>query len=199
LGHDTHVFSFYFGCAGPFASTSAFSTEELKVHFQNNYSFMTLTDVVREVEVSHWGHISFEEHIDMAHTGAKLKGTFSRLDFQRNPSGSPSHFRAIKAHLPASAHSLYYRDVIGNISSSRAHVNVPSSGEAFTKLELFPRYLLFGGWKTKFYYGWVAPLSEFLGIAQDGSYSLRVPFGTAIVGAVVDNLETRVILPEGAS
>ncbi len=52
---------------GPYAH------KELRVHFQNNYPFVTLTNVVREVEVSHWGHISFEEHIDLAHTGAQLK------------------------------------------------------------------------------------------------------------------------------
>lgn len=59
--------------------------------------------------------------------------------------------------------------------------------------------MLFGGWKTKFYYGYVSPLAEFLGITRDGKYSLNVPFGTAILGAVVDQAVVRVILPEGAS
>eukprot|EP00301_Raphidiophrys_heterophryoidea_P003681 c11651_g1_i2.p1 GENE.c11651_g1_i2~~c11651_g1_i2.p1 ORF type:complete len:569 (+),score=190.84 c11651_g1_i2:1462-3168(+) len=184
---------------GPYSNVKAFSVEPLRVHYVNNYPQMTVTKLEKEIEVSHWGHVSFEEHIDIAHTGAKLKGGFSRLDFQRNPASSPSHFRLLTAHLPASAHSIYYRDIIGNISTSRVRVDTPSEGKARTTLELLPRYVMFGGWKTKFYYGYVSPLGEFLGITRDGRYSLHVPFGTNLLGAVVDKAVVRVILPEGAS
>ena len=180
------------GAAGPYKNVAPFSAAELRVHYQNNYPFMTLTDVVREVEVSHWGHIFFEEHVSVAHTGAQLKviypnmtqrhtptyqtsrrqlllcpaaldlvhsicpltfpnplafvcpqGGFSRLDYQRNPpAGTPSHFRVMVAKLPASSYSLYYRDVIGNISTSRAHVRSPGHSSCYPSSWPFACWLI---------------------------------------------------------
>lgn len=64
--------------------------------------------------------------------GAILKGPFSRYDFQRNSGAS-----AVKSYttlLPAAAQDLYYRDEIGNISTSNARVE-----DEFVSLELRPR------------------------------------------------------------
>lgn len=44
----------------------------------------------RVIEVSLWGNIAVEEHIDMKHTGATLKGPFSRFDYQRQQDGYAS-------------------------------------------------------------------------------------------------------------
>lgn len=63
--------------------TTYFLQAPLQLHFENNAPFLTVTNLLRWIEVSHWGNIAFEETIDIAHTGAKLKGTFSRLDYQR--------------------------------------------------------------------------------------------------------------------
>jgi len=38
----------------------------------------------RVIEVSHWGNIAVEEHIEVRHSGAALKGPFSRYDYQRS-------------------------------------------------------------------------------------------------------------------
>ena len=48
-----------------------------------------------------WGNIAVEETIDIRHVGAKLKGSFSRLDFQRENSGV-SAVKSFKTVLPAS-------------------------------------------------------------------------------------------------
>ena len=64
--------------------------------------------------------------------GARLKGPFSRYDYQRNSGAS-----AVKGYtslLPAAAQDLYYRDEIGNISTSNARME-----EDFVSLELRPR------------------------------------------------------------
>ena len=53
------------------------------VHYENNTPFLTVTNMERLIEVSHWGNIAVEETYDMAHSGAKLKGSFSRYDYQR--------------------------------------------------------------------------------------------------------------------
>ena len=51
--------------------------------------------------------------------------------------------REFRATLPAAARSMYFRDEIGNISTSHARF-----GLANTEVELRPRYPLFGGWKV---------------------------------------------------
>lgn len=94
--------------------------------------------MVREVEVSHWGklerlpfncsgymflsiaigNIAVEDIYELKHAGAVLKGGFSRFEYQaRRGAPSPS-FRSLTASLPAQAHDIYYRDQIGNISTS---------------------------------------------------------------------------------
>jgi len=62
----------------------------LRVHEENNSPFLTVTSLDRVIEVSHWGNIAVEEHIDVKHTGAKLKGSFSRFDYQRQQDGIAS-------------------------------------------------------------------------------------------------------------
>ena len=97
----------------------------IKTTSQNNYAFATATKVLREIEVSHWGNVAIEELVDLVHTGAKLDGTFSRLDHKLTTrytqefsgEGLP-YFRSLKASLPAEAIGVYYRDIIGNISTS---------------------------------------------------------------------------------
>lgn len=64
-----------------------------------------------------------------------------------------------------------------------------------------PRFPMFGGWKTNFYYGYNVPTSEFLGVSEsDGSvFVASVDFGTPFSGAAVDEFELRVVLPEFSS
>ena len=53
------------------------------------------------------------------HTGAKHKGAWSRLDLQSNPGGfSRAAITKLTGTIPAAAHATYFRDEIGNISSS---------------------------------------------------------------------------------
>lgn len=102
---------------GPYSDVEAFSTKELRLHFENESPFQTVTWSEREVEVSHWGSVAVEEHFELVHTGAKLKHGFSRLDYQmKNQKGAS--FQQLISHLPLTATDTYYRDVIGNISTS---------------------------------------------------------------------------------
>ncbi len=66
--------------------------------------------------------------------GATLRGSFSRYDFQRNPNSGPSAVKSYTTLLPASAEDIYYRDEIGNISTSNAR-----NEEDFVSFELRPR------------------------------------------------------------
>jgi oligosaccharyltransferase complex subunit alpha (ribophorin I) len=52
--------------------------------------------MTRVIEVSHWGNIAVEENVDLKHTGAVLKGPFSRYDYQRQPDSGISSIRSFK-------------------------------------------------------------------------------------------------------
>lgn len=86
----------------------------MKIHYENNSPFLTITKLLRVIEVSHWGNIAVEEYIDIRHTGAKLKGSFSRYDFQRMPNSGVASVKSFKTILPAAAADVYYRYVENN-------------------------------------------------------------------------------------
>ena len=62
---------------------------------------MVVSRLERTIELSMWGNIAVEETVDARHTGAKLKGSFSRYEFQRENSGI-SAIKSFKTVLPAS-------------------------------------------------------------------------------------------------
>jgi len=73
------------------------------------------------------------------------QGEWSRLEYQADPrQHGIASFRQLAAVLPRGARSLYFRDEIGNVSTS--HVR-----HFRDKLEvaLLPRFPLFGGWSVR--------------------------------------------------
>ncbi|EPS64591.1 hypothetical protein M569_10190, partial [Genlisea aurea] len=136
---------------------------------------------------------------------------FCRLNYQAQPHlrGGASAFRNLVAKLPPGAHSIYYRDEIGNISTS--NVWGDSSGVSFfpakkkflfffppTLLEIEPRYPMFGGWKTAFTIGYGLPLKDFLFESDDEGRFLNISFGSPISDLVIENLIVKIVLPEGS-
>lgn len=180
---------------GPYEDIRSFSYSPMSLHFENNKPFLTVTKMVKELEVSHWGNLAVEETYEMRHDGAKLKEPFSRYDFQRNPNAARTAVSVTTMILPPYASDAYYRDEIGNISTS--HIALTDRG---VTLELLPRFPLFGGWKTAFYMGFNLPLQHYLGTDENdsGLYVLNATFATTYDDVAVDELVVRVILPEGA-
>jgi len=100
-----------------------------------------------------------------------------------------SHF-----FLPSDASDAYYRDEIGNISTS--HWN--QDGDPPT-ISLRPRFPLFGGWHTEFKFGYNVPTSAYLS-STGGRYTLDFPFLSHWKEQVaVDHTDVKIVLPEGAS
>lgn len=164
----------------------------MKLHFKNHAPFLTLTTVVKEIELSMWGRVSVEEIYDLLHSGAVLKGGFSRLDYSLQPQAGAS-FDQLVAKLPRNVENVYYRDIIGNITTSQLRVS-KSKQELFLK----PRFPIFGGWKTQWYMGYTVPTEGVL-LRKGNSYSLKMDISTPIHEATVDDLTVKVILPEGAT
>lgn len=63
---------------GPFEDRLPYSYSPILVHFENNNPFAVVEELVREVEVSHWGNLQITEHYKLAHGGAQHRGVFSR-------------------------------------------------------------------------------------------------------------------------
>lgn len=180
---------------GPYENIAPFSKSNLQVHVENNSPFLAVSKLERHIEVSHWsGVISIEETIDMHHHGAILKGSFSRYEFQREQGNAVSAVKSFRTRLPSSAFDIYYRDEIGNISTSNIR-----KGSKSVIAELRPRFPMFGGWKTYYTLGYYVPTKDYLSYSG-GKYLLRIPFVDHIFdNSIVDEAEVRIILPEGAS
>lgn len=128
-----------------------------------------------------------------------MKGQFSRLQYQMarfRPVFPAQIIRNIIYPLPANAHTPYYYDVIGNISTSNFRPSHPTRGGPAI-LELRPRYPVLGGWRDEFVVGWDMGLQGWLR-GKGREKVLRVPFMTALPGVVVDEAEVVITLPEGA-
>jgi len=181
---------------GPYSDIKPGTKSTFNVHFENNSPFIKATSAFKEVEISHWGNAAVEAKHQLVHAGARLKGSFSRLDYQRNPGAAKSAVRSLRQTLPLGAHDIYYRDEIGNISTSA----VTFTSDA-VQLQLVPRYVLFGGWKAAFCTGYNVPLQNVLSrdVSDPDLYMLNITFGTVWKQpVVVDEFELRVVLPEGA-
>ncbi|GJN01199.1 hypothetical protein PR202_ga18446 [Eleusine coracana subsp. coracana] len=164
------------------------------VHFENNRPFAIVEELVRKVEISHWGNVQITEQYKLKHGGARHKGAFSRLEYQSRQSISgTSSFKNLLARLPPRVHSVYYRDEIGNISSSHLRTDSHKS-----ELEIEPRYPLFGGWHCTFTIGYGLPLQDFLFEADGGRRYINLTFGCPLLDTVVDDLTIKVVLPEGS-
>ncbi|XP_043487665.1 dolichyl-diphosphooligosaccharide--protein glycosyltransferase subunit 1 [Polistes fuscatus] len=178
---------------GPYEKLSPFSYEELTVHFENNNKFLTVTRIERSIEISHWGNIAVEESIDLVHTGAQLKGSFSRYEYARETKTGQASIQSFDTILPAAASDIYYRDEIGNISTSHTRIKKDS-----VELNLRPRFPLFGGWKTRYTIGYNVPSYEYLFHSGD-EYALEMRLLDHIFDdMVVDELVVKIVLPEGS-
>ncbi|KAG6704540.1 hypothetical protein I3842_07G137900 [Carya illinoinensis] len=179
---------------GPYENLPPFSYSPIVVHFEANQPFAIAQELVREIEISHWGNVQVTEHYNLAHGGAQSKGEFSRLDFQARPHvRGASAIRHLVAKLPPRVHSIYYRDEIGNISTSNLW-----GDHKKTEMVIEPRYPMFGGWRTAFTIGYSLPLQDFL-FQSDGKRYVNISFGSPVNEVVIDTLIVKVVLPEGSA
>ncbi|ALC39207.1 CG33303 [Drosophila busckii] len=179
---------------GPYENVEKLTEEELMIHYENQSPFLTVNSLDRTIEVSHWGNIAVKESIQITHSGAKLKGSFSRYDFQKDGRSGQSAVKSYKTYLPASAFCVYYRDTNGNISTSNMNLQ-----QDYVDLDLRPRFPLFGGWKTQYVLGYNIPAYENL-FSAGTDYVLKM----RLIDHIHDNMSIEeavisIILPEGSA
>merc|ERR1711915_559122 len=172
---------------GPHNNIAPFSSGEMVIHGENNSPMLVVSRLERVIEVSMWGTIA------VVHKGAALKGSFSRYEFQRENSGVSS-VKNFKTLLPAAARDVYYRDDIGNISTS--HMKVMDDA---VELDLRPRFPLFGGWKTHYVVGYNVPSYEYIFYKGD-IHVLNMRLVDHIYDdMLIEQAEIKIILPEGVT
>lgn len=184
---------------GPFSKVEANAVSPAKVRYQFTKPVNYVSELKRDIEVSHWGgNVAFEENYTLLNQGANLTNLFSRVEWSRSLYYQPdtSALKELRFPLQVGSKDVYFTDYIGNVSTSRFRSN---RKEAL--LETKPRYPVFGGWKYPFTIGWNADARRFLKKATGDTYVLKVPFlegPKQPEGIQYERTEVRVLLPEGA-
>ncbi|KAL1747451.1 Ribophorin I, partial [Schizophyllum fasciatum] len=181
--------------------------QEVLVHYKYDYPVYEVTQYTRAAEISHWGaNLNIQDEITLFNAGPTLKGQFSRLEYQGQAyfkRSNPLIIPGLALHLPAGVRDVYYYDQIGNVSTSALRTPPKTASKRasqFSLLEMRPRYPILGGWKYAFTLGWDAPLGDSASYdAKTGTYVVEVPVMLGLPAAVVDELETKIVLPEGAT
>lgn len=96
-----------------------------RVHYEYNHALMVFNNAHKIFEVSHWGNVAIEERYQIENVGAKLEGEFGRVDYDNHGRhGGMNALKKVYAKLPLRSNGLWYRDEIGNVSTSRAQRTV---------------------------------------------------------------------------
>ncbi|KAL2917910.1 dolichyl-diphosphooligosaccharide--protein glycosyltransferase subunit 1 [Polyrhizophydium stewartii] len=183
---------------GPYTEVAPLTQSKLYVHFGNSKAILVAKHFSKLAEVSHWGgNLAVQEDYEVHHRGAELKGQFSRIDYKLSVYGheKTSVVKGLTAVLPAGAKDVFYRDVIGNVSTSRFRNERDQS-----VLYLQPRFPLYGGWRYTWFQGYSVAVSSLLKTdTKSGRYVLQLPFKSSISDLTVEDAELKVVLPEGAT
>ncbi|KAI7864621.1 Ribophorin I [Spinellus fusiger] len=181
---------------GPFEGVPSEAYELLTCHYEYLKPLLTVTHLHRDLQVSHWGsNLAVEEHYQLRHDGAELEEPFNRARYQTTGQihAQTNVVQQLSFRIPTEASDIYYRDDIGNVSTSIIQHDATS-----TILTLRPRYPLFGGWKYTWYHGYNVGLDQFLRSVGSGRYVLNVPLVENVYLMTIEQLEVKIILPEGA-
>ncbi|KAI8619203.1 Ribophorin I, partial [Chytriomyces sp. MP71] len=185
---------------GPYADIKPFQSSPLYLHYKDKNAILVVKSLSREMEISHWGsNLGVTEYYDLHNKGAALRDKlFSRIDFSfaRYTRGSTTNVvEELKVILPPKTSNLYYRDEIGNVSTS--HFRKSAYHESI--LEIKPRYPLYGGWRYSWHHTYDVPLNDYLKVdRRTGRHVLQVKFMGSLSNVTIEHSRLKVALPEGA-
>ncbi|KAJ3414224.1 hypothetical protein HDV05_006841 [Chytridiales sp. JEL 0842] len=184
---------------GPYTNVAPGTFATVYLHYEDPKAILVAKSLSREMEVSHWGsNLATTEYWDLHHRGAKIRNNdFSRIDYQLSVYShhQTNVVKDLKVILPPKATHVYYRDDIGNVSTSNFYQTPKHS-----ILHIRPRYPLFGGWRYSWHHSYDVPLGGFVKKnKKSGRYVLQVPFAGSVANVTVENVVFKMVLPEGAT
>ena len=171
----------------------AFISKRLNIHFENNKPLTVFNYAIKTFQVSHWGNIAVTEEYQIENIGAKLIGEFGRIDYDNGMTGGKNALKSIRATLPLRAWGLWYRDEIGNVSTSNAKREMND-----VDLLLTPRFPILGGWKSNYDIGYNLPTKFHVKTNNKGNYMVNLTFGMPYKNMLARNYTVKIILPESA-
>ena len=176
------------------STIDAFTSEPFYIHYEYNEPFIVMNNAHKTFKVSHWGNIAVDEGFKLENVGAKLEGEFGRVDYDDyGRYGGKNALKYLRARLPIRSWGLWYRDEIGNVSTSNAAREWDD-----VKLTLYPRFPILGGWKSNFDIGYNLPSKFHVRNDQPGAYMVNLTFGMPFSDLLAKDYSLKVVLPEGA-
>lgn len=181
---------------GPYTQVPPEGTESFGVWFANRKALLVADSYVRSYYVEPRGRMHAKEEFQLRHAGVPHKGEWSRVDYAR-PGGSKYVAVAadVWANLPPDATDVRYKDLIGNVTSSR--LKAPTKDKR--ALQLTFRYPLMGGWRNYFWVSYALLRDRYVRRVDKGEYKLTVGlFPSLNLDLLCEKLSVRVYLPEFA-
>lgn len=182
---------------GPYSDVTPHSYEKIDIRFKNDKGFLVANQFEKQFYVSHWGSIATKEEYKVINAGARHVGEWSRIDYAGYVSKYPTAIGEVWANLPADANRVVYKDLLGNVTSSRLRKATKSK----RAVHLTFRFPLMGGWRNHFWYTYDLNLNTYLTSKTSGSeYFLELPlFPSVNLDLFCKEHIVRVLLPEGAT
>lgn len=178
------------------AVVSPLSPVSTILHFVINMHFVESEITKRYIEISHWGNVYFKDLYMLHNRAAKLRGPYSTIDFNKGRKDTGRNaFKQETIRLPETAWGLFYRDEIGNISTSTVkresdHISVT----------LKPRFSLLGDWNCTWELSFNVPTNDILKThAEEGYYRFEYKLNHLLENTPSDKYELSIALPEGAT
>ena len=155
-----------------------------------------LTQASKTFTVSHWGNIGVDEYFQLENVGAKLKGEFSRVDYDYYRKGD-NCLKQISAEYPKYIQNMYFHDFIGNISSTNA---IRDDVNEKVSLVYKTRFPVCGGWKIDWNQGYNMPTKYHLSVDEQvtNGYILEVSFFHNYDVLLAEDYSVNIVLPFGA-
>ncbi|KAI8832687.1 Ribophorin I-domain-containing protein [Chytridium lagenaria] len=178
---------------GPYQDVGAKAFSPLNVHYEDNKGLLVAKTYRKDVEISHLGDIWPSWRATTFITAAlyanskfnlmkSLRGSaFSRVDYQftAHRHQQTNVVKEVRIHLPGNISNVYYRDDIGNVSTSNLR-----KGKQNSLLHIRLVNPLYGGWKSR--------------LRTDVS-TFSVPFIGSIKNVSIETATLSVALPDGAT
>ena len=179
---------------GAFKDIAPLSVKSVYVHANYDDAIAVFRNVTRTVTVSHWDKIQVDEFYQLHNEIAELKGEFGRIDF--NEWKIHHSINWLQCSLPYEAHSLYYVDPVGNVSTSNAYRNAED-----VSFRIMPRFPVMGGWKTTWNQGYALPSNSAIKVDKEDSshYVFTTNLAYSFDKIVAEDFSIKIVLPAGAS
>ena len=173
---------------------SVFENKPISFYFVMNKPFDLFLRTERTVSLSMWGNVKEENRFFAMNQGATLDGEYSNIDFHAGDFATGKNaLRWITTRLPADIWGLSIFDEVGNITKPVAYKEKGS-----IKLNLIPRFSLFGGWKANWFINYNQKSSKFLKESVTDStlfvFSYPLPYMFDIV--LSEEYVIKICLPE---